>query len=415
MKKSTIVFVVLTALFASTACRSANADARQSVAIAASGNRVQATPEPAASPQPAKAPVANAAPSEENESLIQVALLLDTSNSMDGLIDQAKAQLWRIVNELVKAKKGANYAKLQVALYEYGNDSLPSSLGYIRQVLPFSEDLDKISESLFALRTNGGSEFCGQVTFEAVRDLTWNNSPHNLKVIYIAGNEEYTQGPVPFRKAGKAASAKHVIINTIHCGGFDEGRRGQWHLGAKGAGGVYANIDQNKKPISIDAPQDDEIIALNAELNATYIAYGSHGRAASARQAAEDSNASKMSKSIMAKRAVSKASRLYNNSSWDLVDANAQQEVDLRNLDASQLPAELKGKTSDEIEAYIAEKAEERAKIQKRIAELERERAAYVAAETAKQQAEGEDTLDDVIVATLRKQAEAKGYTFAEM
>jgi len=27
---------------------------------------------------------------------IQVALLLDTSNSMDGLIDQAKAQLWEI-------------------------------------------------------------------------------------------------------------------------------------------------------------------------------------------------------------------------------------------------------------------------------------------------------------------------------
>ncbi|RPI65426.1 MAG: hypothetical protein EHM44_00590, partial [Ignavibacteriales bacterium] len=31
---------------------------------------------------------------------IQLALLLDTSNSMDGLIDQAKSQLWKIVNEL---------------------------------------------------------------------------------------------------------------------------------------------------------------------------------------------------------------------------------------------------------------------------------------------------------------------------
>ena len=35
---------------------------------------------------------------------IKVALLLDTSNSMDGLIDQAKAQLWDIVNELSYAK-----------------------------------------------------------------------------------------------------------------------------------------------------------------------------------------------------------------------------------------------------------------------------------------------------------------------
>ena len=33
-----------------------------------------------------------------------LALLLDTSNSMDGLIDQAKSQLWKIVNELAAAK-----------------------------------------------------------------------------------------------------------------------------------------------------------------------------------------------------------------------------------------------------------------------------------------------------------------------
>jgi len=36
---------------------------------------------------------------------IQLALLLDTSNSMDGLIDQAKSQLWKIVNELATSKK----------------------------------------------------------------------------------------------------------------------------------------------------------------------------------------------------------------------------------------------------------------------------------------------------------------------
>ena len=35
----------------------------------------------------------------ETESLIQMAILLDTSGSMSGLIDQAKTQLWSIVNE----------------------------------------------------------------------------------------------------------------------------------------------------------------------------------------------------------------------------------------------------------------------------------------------------------------------------
>jgi uncharacterized protein with von Willebrand factor type A (vWA) domain len=36
---------------------------------------------------------------------IQLAILLDTSGSMDGLIDQAKSQLWKIVNELSNNKK----------------------------------------------------------------------------------------------------------------------------------------------------------------------------------------------------------------------------------------------------------------------------------------------------------------------
>ena len=31
---------------------------------------------------------------------VQVAILFDTSNSMDGLIDQAKTRIWSIINEL---------------------------------------------------------------------------------------------------------------------------------------------------------------------------------------------------------------------------------------------------------------------------------------------------------------------------
>ncbi|HRW99294.1 MAG TPA: hypothetical protein P5280_07375, partial [Cyclobacteriaceae bacterium] len=61
---------------------------------------------------------------------IMLALLLDTSNSMDGLIDQAKSQLWKIVNELAAAKCGdGSRPNIKIALYEYGNDGLPSSEG----------------------------------------------------------------------------------------------------------------------------------------------------------------------------------------------------------------------------------------------------------------------------------------------
>ncbi len=94
---------------------------------------------------------------------IKVAILLDTSNSMDGLIDQAKAQLWEIVNELSYAKCKSKRPNLQIALYEYGNDGLSSYNGYIRKIVAFTDDLDDVSKELFSLTTNGGSEYCGAV------------------------------------------------------------------------------------------------------------------------------------------------------------------------------------------------------------------------------------------------------------
>jgi hypothetical protein len=38
---------------------------------------------------------------------VQIAILLDTSNSMDGLIGQAKTQLWNVVNEFVRPGRTA--------------------------------------------------------------------------------------------------------------------------------------------------------------------------------------------------------------------------------------------------------------------------------------------------------------------
>src|SRR5688572_5676526 len=108
--------------------------------------------------------------SNSKDQSIMLALLLDTSNSMDGLIDQAKSQLWKIVNELSAAKcSDGGKPNIKIALYEYGNDGLPSSEGYVRLVSPLTSDLDVISEKLFALTTNGGNEYCGYVINKSLK------------------------------------------------------------------------------------------------------------------------------------------------------------------------------------------------------------------------------------------------------
>jgi hypothetical protein len=79
---------------------------------------------------------ATATAKKESKPLVQIAVLLDTSNSMDGLIEQAKGQLWKICNEFIKAQQNGVAPEVQVALYEYGKTSLSRESGWIRQIQP---------------------------------------------------------------------------------------------------------------------------------------------------------------------------------------------------------------------------------------------------------------------------------------
>jgi hypothetical protein len=223
-------------------------------------------------------------PKREKKPLVQIAILLDTSNSMDGLIEQAKSQLWKISNEFIKARQEGIAPEVQVALYEYGKSSLSRESGWIRQILPLTTDLDKVSEELFALRTNGGEEYCGWVIKRAVEDLEWSPASDVYKVIFIAGNEPFTQGPVNYTESCKAAITKGIIVNTIHCGTEAIGVNTKWKDGADLADGKYLIIDQNRAVVSIEAPQDKEIAKLGVEINKTYLAFGRAGGEGAKRQ-----------------------------------------------------------------------------------------------------------------------------------
>ncbi|RYD91718.1 MAG: VWA domain-containing protein, partial [Sphingobacteriales bacterium] len=90
---------------------------------------------------------------------IQVAILLDVSNSMDGLIDQAKAQLWNLVGLLGRAECDRGTPQVEIALYEYGRANNDAGKGYVKRIHSFTRELDSLSKSLFSLTTNGGEEY----------------------------------------------------------------------------------------------------------------------------------------------------------------------------------------------------------------------------------------------------------------
>jgi hypothetical protein len=337
---------------------------------------------------------------------IKVALLLDTSNSMDGLIDQAKAQLWQIVNELSYAKCQEKNPNLKIALYEYGNDNLNADEGYLRQVIAFSDDLDLISKSLFSLTTNGGNEYCGKVIETSLNQLNWGENKDDLKLIFIAGNEPYTQGNVSYKEASKLAHQNDVTVNTIFCGDYDQGVSSYWKEGADLTHGNYMAINHNRATVHVASPYDDTILELNEKLNKTYVAYGKYGRAKLEMQAEQDSNAMGYNKSNAVSRTVSKSSRLYKNSSWDLVDAEKEADFSYESLEESQLPKELRGKSKSEIKSYVTHKRQTRLKLQNEITALNVKRRDYV----VKQTKDSQNGLENAMLKALKTQAEKKNY-----
>lgn len=351
------------------------------------------------------------------EPLIQFVVLLDTSNSMDGLIRQTKAQLWKIVNELSLAEKDGNNPTIQVALYEYGNDSLSQGENYLQQVLPFSTNLDIVSEKLFELKTNGGKEYCGAVIQDAVKGLEWDKHTDVYKVIFIAGNEPFTQGPVNFREAIKSAVKKDIIINTIFCGNKQQGIATKWEAGAQAGKGAYLNIDQEVKVVAIEAPQDAEIQRLARELNNTFIPYGAEGEKAIKLQEDQDKKAESLAVSgAQIQRALFKARKQYSRSAatWDLVTQIKSGALTIDKINKKNLPRELQSMSDKELKEHIEKKSIGKKEIQEKIKKLEKERRKYIVRKEKEGAEKGKQTLDYAIINALRSQAIKKNFIFKE-
>src|SRR5678816_2393989 len=344
----------------------------------------------------------------KNRSKNQAAILLDVSNSMVGLIEQAKAQLWTMVNVMGKATCNGETPQIEIALYEYGRDNNDLRKGYVKQITPFTSDLDDLSQKLFQLTTNGGQEYCGYVIHTSLNELNWDTASANYKVIFISGNEDFLQGNISYTLACTEAKNKGVIVNTIYCGDRLQGIKEHWNLLGECGNGSFTNINSDAKPEDIPTPYDSTLITLNNKLNGTYLSYGYMGRSKKELQGAMDVANSNINSYAGVNRAVSKSSsKTYNNSSWDLVDAKADDNKILEKVDFKTLPDSLQKKSKAELEVIVNQKSTERASIQKEMQNVNTKREAYIAAEKIKKAKAGNNsqTLESEVEKIIREQA----------
>ena len=346
----------------------------------------------------------------ETKRKIQLAILFDTSNSMDGLLDQAKSRIWNIVNTIAKLEYDNEKPQIEIALYEYGNDGLSQKDGFVRQVSNFSTDLDDISALLFGLTTNGGNEFCGTVIHKSIEDLKWSQDTRDMKLIYIAGNEPFNQGTHDYKEVCKHAAIQDIFVSTIYCGDYQKGVEEFWKEGANLGNGKYFNIDSDKKIQYIKTPYDDSIQKLNIALNNTYIGYGVKGESKKEQQKSQDINAESVAEENMVERVMSKSSAAYSNSSWDLVDYIDGDYEKLKSIDKKDLPKEMVSNTHEENVAFVKYKEIERESIQKNIQTLAKKRGEYIQ-EKSQESGTEEDDFGKAVSSSILKFASEKNYT----
>ena len=350
--------------------------------------------------------------SDDPEQVIELAIALDTSDSMKSLIDAARLTLWDVVNELALLDPPP---RLRVALLTYGNSANDRSNGYVRVEVPLTTDLDAVSERLFALQTAGGQEFVSRALHVASEQLAWSEAPETAKLVFIAGNESAEQDPIEMRQAAAMlAQDKELEVHAIYCGRPQEAHAESWRLLAELSEAQFAAIDYRTAALLTETPFDREMAELGAELNSTYVPIGASGTGRLKVQAQQDKNAKSLSLATAATRAQTKAGPLYSQE-WDLVDKLSADISKLYDIDEEQLPKVMYDMTNDEREIYIDELARQRQEIREKILALSVQRREHVAEKAAKKKG-GDDalTFDSVLRRAIRDQVEAKGFSSRE-
>ncbi|RYY90932.1 MAG: VWA domain-containing protein [Chitinophagaceae bacterium] len=349
---------------------------------------------------------------------IQVALLLDISGSMSGLIDQARTQLWTMVQLLGKARCIDQRPRIEIALYAYGGDGPDST--FIRQVMPFTTNLDSLSEALFLLTTSGSEEYCGLALHKAATELLWDKNPGSYRAIFISGNESFFQGPFKPSNACKEALGKGIIINTIFCGGGVGDVTAEWSLQC-GTGRTYtinANIEIDEPP----TPYDSALYVWNDKFNATLLPYRAR---ADTTPVADLNDPSKIMKYVVTvdslnfsagaaaglNRVATKGNQNLNtHPEWDLVDAERATAGFARRLDRSNLPLNLRDTSIDALEALIRTKSDARDAARSNIRSLTQQRAQWLLAHKANSSG-NDETLQTALGRLLTEQLQANGFS----
>ena len=361
--------------------------------------------------EPAIAPVQLSS----NEQAMEMVFVLDTTGSMGGLLTGAKERIWGIVNEVMQTSSLSSVKVGLVAYRDRGDQ-------YVTQVLPLTEDLDKVYSTLMSYEAAGGGdepENVRRALADGVARAGWSQpAPGHAQILFLVGDappHDYADEPDTLTTADRAVK-QGIIVNTIQCGSSATTEQA-WEAIARRGQGQYFLIPQNGGVQRISTPYDNELSELGSRLGGTYLAYGGGaGKDGEDFRAAQKQMAESVEYSVLrgsapsaaAERSVNKAlnSKAY---IGDLLQDIENGSTKLESVKTEDLPSELQKLSVEERTKYIEKRLAQRAEIRNQIMALSRQRAEYIAADQKKRKGGAQNGFDVAVSAALRQQLAKKG------
>ena len=347
---------------------------------------------------------------------LEMVFVLDTTGSMGGLIEGAKQRIWGIVNEVQQSPARPDVRVGLVAYRDHGDS-------YVTQVLPITNDLDKVYSTLMQYSADGGGdgpENVRRALADGVRKAGWSKADGNIaQIVFLVGDapphDDYEQEPDTLTTTAEAVRSG-MVVNTIQCGA-DPQTQSVWQQIARRGEGQYFRIAQDGGVQIVSTPFDARLSELGNKLGATYVAYGGGAgpagevyrvRAKESQDRMESTVTAAAPVTAQAERAVNKA---LNRDAYvgDLLQSIENGTVKLDEVKPEDLPADLKKLSAAERRKEVEQRLAERKKIRDEIVTLKKQRDEYVAAERRKQTGTKTTGFDAAVASALREQLSRKG------
>ena len=353
-------------------------------------------------------------PSDGGKTL-EMVFVLDTTGSMGGLIDGAKQRIWGIINEVQQSPARPSVRVGLVAYRDRGD-------AYVTQILPVTNDLDKVYTTLMDFRADGGGdgpEDVRQALADGVHRAGWSKpSADTAQIVFLVGDapphDDYAQEPDTLATTANAVKAG-MTVNTIQRAADDSTRQVWQTIAQRGEGRFFA-IAQDGGVATVATPYDAKLSELGTKLGSTYLAYGggagpagtAYREEARGRQImAEDKVGRDAPAPAQAERAYNKA---LNREAYvgDLLQSIENGSVKLEDVKADDLPDELQKMKPEERQKEVGRRLAERKKMRDEIVSLSKQRDEYIAAERRKT-AGGQSGFDSAVASALKEQMARKG------